>query len=163
MHTVQLLLIEADTHQEAVEIVDSKINDWEGHWSDWHAIGGRWSGIFGENHPDVINYKNDPELFEKQIKDFVEARKNRLKENLERFEEGKKSLSDYVSDYNPEIFDFDMNLYALKSLTRIMAGDWTYDSCFFDLEAYSETLHPFRERVATHPEKQFAVAVDFHF
>ena len=163
MHTVQLLLIEADTHQEAVEIVDSKINDWEGHWSDWHAIGGRWSGIFGENHPDVINYKNEPELFEKHIKDFVEARKNRLKENLERFEEGKKSLSDYVSDYNPEIFDFDMNLYALKSLTRIMAGDWTYDSCFFDLESYSETLHPFRERVATHPEKQFAVAVDFHF
>lgn len=163
MHTVQLLLVEADTHQEAVEIVDSKINDWEGHWSDWHAIGGRWSGIFGENHPDVINYKNDPELFEKHIKDFVEARKNRLKENLERFEEGKKSLSDYVSDYNPEIFDFDMNLYALKSLTRIMAGDWTYDSCFFDLESYSETLHPFRERVATRPEKQYVVAVDFHF
>jgi hypothetical protein len=163
MHTVQLLLIEADTHQEAVEIVDSKITDWEGHWSDWHAIGGRWSGIFGENHPDVINYKNEPELFEKHIKDFVEGRKNHLKENLKKFEEGRKSLSDYVSDYNPEIFDFDMNLYALKSLTRIMAGDWTYDSCFYDLEAYSETLQHFRERVATHPERQFAVAVDFHF
>jgi len=109
MHTVQLLFVEANTHQEAVEIVDSKINDWEGHWSDWHAIGGRWSGIFGENHPDVINY------------------------------------------------------YSLKCMVKVLAGDWTYDSCFFDLEAYSETLVPFRERVATRPEKQFVVAVDFHF
>lgn len=163
MHTVQLLLVEAETHQEAVEIVDSKINDWEGHWSDWHAIGGRWSGIFGENHPDVINYKNEPELFEKHLKDFVEGRKKRLEECLQRFEEGGKSLNHFVDTYNPEVFDIDMNLYSLKCMVKVLAGDWTYDSCFFDLEAYSETLVPFRERVATRPEKQFVVAVDFHF
>lgn len=163
MHTVQLLLVEADTHQEAVEIVDSKINDWEGHWSDWHAIGGRWSGIFGENHPDVINYKNEPELFEKHLNDFVQGRKLHLTENLERFENEGKSLRQLLDEYNPEIFSFDMEIYALSSMLKVMAGSWTCDSVFYDLEAYSETLQPFRERVATRPEKQFAVAVDFHF
>lgn len=163
MHTVQLLLIEADTHQEAVSKVESIIEGWEGHWSDWHEVGGRWSGIFGENHPDVINYKNDPELFEKHLNDFVQGRKLRLTESLERFENGGKSLRELLDEYNPEVFSFDMELYNLKCMLRVMAGDWTYDTGFYDLESYSETLQPFRERVATHPEKQFAVAVDFHF
>lgn len=163
MHTVQLLLIEADTHQEAVRKVGQRIIDWEGHWSDWNEVGGRWSGIFGDNRPPVICYKDDPEFFEKQLQDFVEARKTNLRENLERFESEKKSLSDYVDTYNPEVFGFDMGIHALKSFIRVMAGDWTYDSLFYDLEEYSETLRPFRERVAKTPEKQFAVAVDFHF
>jgi hypothetical protein len=56
-----------------------------------------------------------------------------------------------------------MSLYSLKCLADVISGKWTYDSCFYDLESYSETLYPLRERLEKNPEKQFAVAVDFHF
>ena len=62
IHCVQLLLVEADTHQEAIANVESRLE--EADWSDWSQVGGRWEGMFGDDEPtNALNYANDPEVF----------------------------------------------------------------------------------------------------
>jgi len=61
MHCVQLLLVEADTHQEAIGEVESRLE--EADWSDWSEVGGRWQGMFGDDEPtNALNYANDPAI-----------------------------------------------------------------------------------------------------
>lgn len=168
MHTVQMLLIEADTHQEAIRRVLNKLSSdvSDDFWSDWWDVGGRWKGIFGENAPDAICYSPDTELFEKHLKEFSDQRVAQIKElkNLYDTKE-KKELEQLIDEYDPTKEDFHLgfDFYPLKSMLRIMSGEWTPDTCYYDLESMSAYQDNFRSRLAENPEKQFGVAVDFHF
>lgn len=163
MHTVQMLLVESDTHQDAVRAVDSFITCWEGHWSDFHEVGGRWSGIFGEMTPDVICYGDDPELFEKHLAEFMETRVKNLKRDFEQIRD--LDLESFLDSYDPKTTTLEIGMkgYYLRKIGSVIADHWTVDSGFYDIEANDAGLIYFRERVAEKPKKQFAVAVDFHF
>lgn len=164
MHTVQLLLVEADNHQQAIKKVDSSINDVD--WSDWAEVGGRWTGMFGEDEPtNAINYANDPEAFLKWINTFSEYRHTHMKEALTAFEKGGKNLSDIIDEYDPRINDFELGMrgYYLKRLGSLIADYWNSESSIWDLEAGTAGLTYLMERIEKNPKKQFAVIVDFHF
>lgn len=168
MHTVQLLLIEADTHQEAVEAVAGHLEDRNGSdfWSDWwDTSGGRWQGAFGDNMPNVICYKDDPEFFEEQVKKFLEGRSEHLKEMLEHNEISSINLETLIDTHDPYMEDFGKNikLWSAKSALRVLLGEWTCDTGVFDLSHNSAFLADFVVRAKETPEKQFGVLVDFHF
>lgn len=162
MHCVQLLFVEADTHQDAIEIVDSRRE--EADWSDWSEVGGRWSGIFGEGEPNAILYSNDPEKWDKMIKEFSDYRVAHMKESLAEVEKSGESVAELIKHYDPLANNFDLGMkgYYLRRIGSLLADYWTSDSAVYDLEAGTSNLAYLAERTATNPKKQFMVAVDFH-
>jgi hypothetical protein len=162
MHCVQLLFVEADTHQDAIDEVNSKLD--QADWSDWSEVGGRWSGIFGEGEPNAILYSNDPEKWDEMIKTFSDYRVAHMKEALAELEKDDKDVSDLIDEYDPLANNFDLGMkgYYLRRIGSLLADYWTSDSAVFDLEAGTSNLAYLTERTATNPKKQFMVAVDFH-
>lgn len=164
MHTGQILLVEAETEEEALDKVRSVIeygDEVTPRWSDWHEIGGRWKDIFGK-HGVVLRYSKDEELANEKIHEWSQGR---VKDMLRSYEEVKKfDLEKAIAEYNPEsASSFDMNSYYLKKVASILNDDWTAESGVYDLESWTGVLKHFRERVAIAPEMQFLVIVDFHF
>jgi hypothetical protein len=162
MHCVQLIFIEADTHQEAIGLVESKLE--QADWSDWSEVGGRWTGMFGDDEPtNALNYANDPEVFMKWVNTFSEYRNSHMKEALTAFEKEGKSLEETIDDYDPRTNDFSsMGGYYLRRIGSILADYWASNSSMYDLEAGTANLSYLMERISKDPKKQFAVIVDFH-
>ena len=160
-HSVQLIFVEADNHQDAIDAVSSRLE--EADWSDWSEVGGRWSGLFGEGEPDAILYSNDPEKWNEVIKEFSEYRVAKMKETLS-FLKGKENISDLIADYKPIVNNFPLGMdgYYLRRIGSLLADIWTSDSSMYDLEAGTANLEYLQERIEKDPKKQFMVAVDFH-
>ena len=163
MHCVQLVLVEAETHQEAIAMVESRLDDVD--WSDWSEIGGRWTGMFGDDEPtNALNYANDPEVFMKWINTFSEYRHTHMKEALAGFNNGGKTLEEVIDSYDPRVNDFDLGMvgFYIRKVGTLIADYWTNDSAIWDLEAGTGGLSYLMERIEKEPKKQFAVIADFH-
>ena len=162
MHCVQLLFIEAETHQDAIDEVASRLE--EADWSDWSEVGGRWSGLFGEGEPNAILYSNDPEKWNEMITTFSEYRVAHLKEALATIDKTGKSLGELIGEYSPMANNFDLGMkgYYIRRIGTLLADYWTSDSAMYDLEAGTSNLEYLQERIEKEPKKQFMVAVDFH-
>ena len=162
MHCVQLLFIEADNHQDAIDAVSSRLE--EADWSDWSEVGGRWSGIFGEGEPNAILYSNDPEKWNEMIKTFSDYRVAHMKEGLDEINKSGKDLGELIDSYDPLTNNFDLGMkgYYLRKIGSLLADYWTSDSAVYDLEAGTSNLTYLAERIEKDPKKQFMVAVDFH-
>ena len=165
MHTLQIMLIEADSAEDAIEEVKSRTGlygDDAGRgpgWSDWHVVGGRWEGYFeGSN---ALNYANNLTLAEDTIKEALRRRK----EEMERLREESdfEALATAVDNYDPDNLVLDMEVWSAKKLAEMVLGYWTPDSAVFDLNDYTAGLKYFRDRLENNSEKQYLVAVDFHF
>jgi hypothetical protein len=163
MHCVQLILVEAETHQEAIGNVESRLE--EADWSDWSEVGGRWTGMFGDDEPtNALNYANDPEVFMKWINTFSEYRHTHMKEALAAFNKGGKTLEEVIDSYDPRVNDFELGMkgFYVRRIGTLIADYWTSDSAIWDLEAGTGGLAYLMERIEKDPKKQFAVIVDFH-
>lgn len=162
MHCVQLIFVEADTHQEAIHSVESRLE--QADWSDWSTVGGRWEGMYGDDEPtNALNYANDPEVFMKWINTFSEYRNSSMKSFLSDFEKEGKSLDEVVDKYDPRKNDYGiMSGYYLRGLGGMLCDYWTSYSQMYDLEAGTANLEYLMERIEKDPKKQFAVIVDFH-
>jgi hypothetical protein len=162
-HCGQLLFVEAENHQDAIDEVASRLD--EADWSDWSEVGGRWSGAFGESEPNAILYSNDPEKWNEMIKTFSDHRKAYLKEALAHLNKKDKSLSELIDDYSSTTNNFDLGMdgYYLRKIGAILADYWTQDSAMYDLEAGTPNLAYLIERIEKDPKKQFMVVVDFHY
>lgn len=164
MHTLQVMLVEADSKEEAVSQVLSRTGyyDNEGtgpEWSDWHEVGGRWGGYFeGSN---VLCYADNVALAEETIKTALQWRL----EEIERLKEDSdfEGLSTAIDSYDPENPVADFKVYCAKKVAEIALDYWTSDSKVFDLHDYTASIKYFRKRLEESPEKQYLVAVDFHF
>jgi len=163
MHTLQIMLVEAEDKDDALSEVTSRTGlDGEGSgpdWSDWHEIGGRWGGYFDGSN--VLSYAEDVALAEESIKTGLQWRREemeRLKKDVDFH-----NLEELLDSYDPETPIFDHSVWATKRLAEIVMDYWTPDSKLFDLVSYTASLKYFRERVQVSPEKQYLVAVDFHF
>lgn len=174
MHVCQIMLIEADSSQDAIDYATSTITYAEERypaWSDWHGglgegLAGRWSGLFQgwEDTRDVLGYTENPTLAEDIIKDWLNGRTSeiaRCKSMLE-----KTSIDEMITAYNTDKSDFGdvgMNAWTLTRLGKLLSNYWCSDSGLYDLTAHTASLEYFRERLAKEPDKQFLVPIDFHF
>lgn len=163
MHTGHILLVEAESDEEALDKVRSAIEYAEQptpSWSDWHEIGGRWSDYFGK-YGHVMCYDEDAEFAEEQIQDMLQSRVSSM---LSAWEQVKNfDISDAIAGYLPDAGGVDMNSYYLKKVAQVLGNEWTPDSHVYDLEVWDADLKYFRERLAIAPEMQYLVVVDFHF
>ena len=167
MHVGQILLVEAESHEEALDKVKSVVQYSENptpDWSDWNEIGGRWNGMFGKDK-NVLRYTENTALAEEKLGEWIEGRKAEIARYLEAVKT--VDLHAVASSYNPEAEKTygasSMSLWQLGKLVSILDDDWTPDSGVYDLENYTANLKAFRERLAIAPEMQYLVVVDFHF
>ena len=191
MHTVHIILVEADSADEAYERVATQLSDTP-LWSDWHnangepPYAGRWTGgVFLTEHdlkeiaksavdeatfevaykpsaPDILCYGDDPELAEATLARFSGDKKQEMRECVP-VGLDLNFLIDNYNDYQRESAFPDITLFQLKRTIDLLIGEWTPDSGFYDLETGRSSLHFFMLRTAERPHKQFLVPVDFHF
>ena len=163
MHTGHILLVEAESEEEAIDKVQSAITHADEPtpiWSDWHEVGGRWDDYFGE-HGHVLQYSKDEELAEKSINSMIELRKNSMRDAWEKVKT--LDVEAAIENYNPDVHNFDMDFYYLEKIGKNLNESWTPESLVYDLDTWTPNLKYFRGRVAIAPEMQFLVVVDFHF
>lgn len=168
MHTGHLILVKAESHEDAINSVWTILNTDSEHfaasWSDWCVVGegSRWD--FRSEFADeedfewdgdsiyAVGLSEEPELFSKAVAHFYGLRES----SFERIREGIEEPSlDYFSlDQN------DMKSWKLYRLAQLAESVYCPDSCIYDLENYSADLKYFREDSS---ENWYGVLVDFHF
>jgi hypothetical protein len=187
MHTIQIMLVEAETPQQAFEYVEGQLSEGEPRWSDWHNasnassmnFAGRWehdlfatdeqkkqieAGTLDKSEiPNYLCYADDQELADQVIGQFLSWRKQSLRENVP---VGLPDLTTLIDNYDPaEVAlgtPLSMELWKLGKLVQMLGDDWTYESSIYDLQYYSASLGNFYERCSKAPHKQFLIPVDFH-
>lgn len=190
MHTIQLILVEADTAQDAFSYIEGELeNSNTPSWSDWHNasnasemnFAGRWSGgvfltaeqkaeqeagtLDTSTIPNHLCYADDPELADEVISQFLGWRRQAMREAVP---VGLPDLDELIANYDPSADvtyrsgGFAMELWKLHKLTELLNDDWTYESAIYDLSSWTANLAYFHARCAKNPEKQFLIPVDFH-
>ena len=189
MHTIQIMLVTADSEQEAYERVQFQITEHiNPEWSDWHnaagmtPFAGRWTGgVFlteaqmkklaekevegtepSFSAPDILCYADDPELAEYTLARFASDVKQEMRECMPVGIDLDTLVSEY-SSYSAIKTPSSMEFWQLKRVIDMLSGEWTPDSRFFDLETGYPTLAHFSERCEKEPQKQYLVPVDFHY
>lgn len=177
MHVPQLMLVEADSAEEAVSATQSKLEDYSNAWFDWFDVGsgtlaGRWTGaFFGADNPnDALRYSDDTVLADEQIGLFFAQRQKEfdsLKKELvdKSFDLGSVQLFSLERQKEGESF-FDeqaMLRWSAQKLLKLSNNEWTPDSGLFDVVEDTSHLNYFYNRITSNPTQQFLVAVDFHF
>lgn len=178
MHVPQLMLVEADSAEEAVSATQSKLEDYSDTWYDWFDVGsgtlaGRWTGAFfgAENPNDALRYSDDTVLADEQIAQFFAQRQKEfdtLKEELvdKSFDLGSVELIplEVQAQKEPPLFTPDhMLIWTAQKLLKLASNEWTPDSGLFDVVENTSRLKYFYNRITHNPTQQFLVAVDFHF
>lgn len=188
MHTIHIVLVQADSEAEAYERVSSRLEN-QPDWSDWHnangmpPFAGRWTGgVFlteaqikevaekavdniepeFSDVPDILCYADNPELAEYTLARFAGDVKQEMREAMPVGLDIDTLISEY-SSYSRESLHQPAEIYQLKRVLEMLRGEWTPDSRFYDLEAYYSTLSFFFERCEKEPHRQYLVPVDFHF
>lgn len=177
MHVCQIMLIEAETPEQAFSDVEDLLSNNSPEWSDWHNasdasnldFAGRWTGVvFGaldesgqvmgvERNPNHLRYSDDPALAEEVITNYLEERINTIR----KYQKEAIDLTTYA--YDPYTDKLDMPLYTTHKLAQILDDTWTSDTGIYDLNNWTGNLRYFLERVKRNPENQFLIPVDFHF
>ena len=170
MHTCQIMLVEADSGDEAIDEVKAQITYSETpypSWSDWHEVGGRWEGLFDgwEQTRNALCYAENPNLADDIIKEFVAVRKKELERALEEMSQPDFDIEEMVSAYNPDKYDFSysMKAWTLARVGKLLSNSWCSDTGVFDLKEASCNLEYFWGRVEQDPTRQYLVPIDFHF
>lgn len=176
MHVCQIMLVEAESPEQAFSIVEDKLNDGEPRWADWHNAGaenmnfaGRWAGqVFASLNPDGttkdvattpnhLRYSDDPALAEEVLTRYLEQRMAEIRNY-------KAQAADLASTkYDPYVDKIDMPVWYAQKLAQLLGNDWTPDSAIYDLEDWTASLAGFVKRVATNADQQFLIPIDFHF
>lgn len=172
MHVIQIMLVKADNHADAMVKVADKLED-NPDWSDWHnantgalSYAGRWEGLFGEGEPDYLCYGANPEKAEEFIGDYINTRMEEY-ETYRREVMSKLDLFTEVADsYNPitgvGFGDKGMLIFRMKRLVQTLNDQWTSDSAIYDLENWTTALEIFRKDVIENPNSWWLIPVDFH-
>jgi hypothetical protein len=176
-HAIQFMLVEADSVEEALGEVESKLEN-NPAWSDWNSasgsgsFAGRWEGnAFKENSEDadpvgvdrdVLCYADNPALAEEIVAKAIGWRQQEIAYYKDKILANAYDIVDVVHDPF-EKDSFGMNNYYYRKLADVLDNTWTSDSGIYDLQQWTASLSDWKERISLASEKQFIVAVDFHY
>lgn len=169
MHIAHIVLVKAESHEDAIGAVRANLDDYESRfalWSDWAVVGNegisnsRWSfeDFGGETWTGADKYAvsrdTERELFDKVVALFVERRQEAF-DNLER------EITD--NGFSFSLDQDNRESYALTKFAKLADSRYCSDSYIYDLANQTANLRYFREEMANDGEEWFAVLVDFHF
>jgi hypothetical protein len=178
MHTLHYIAVEADSKQEAFEIVQHQMLDdqhFASDWSDWHVVGGgRWNPEgdgYTDNDSQIVSYAENPELFKETLSKVRKWRADEMHRLMTDIKTDKfvSDMVDYISENgdSPTTDRFDMNRYYVGKAADLLQGKYTSDSYYFDLgklDTFSSFFGYLEERLDSDTaNNQYLVPVDFHF
>lgn len=170
MHTGHLILIKAESHDDAISRVKGALEDFESNfgsnWSDWSTVGddgftkSRWN--FHADFEDwngasshAVSLTDEADLFHKALDHFYAFRVaafERLTNEISGY-----SLTDFKLDQNDQIS------WALFKFAKLAEAQYGSDSFVYDLENYTPDLRYFRQSTESGETDWYGVLVDFHF
>jgi len=168
MHTGHIILIKADSHQDAIDRVRLYLQPDEGQspadWSDWCMVGDE--GIFGSRYSFRHDYEDwdgasdyavslddEADLFHKVLAKMYGLREQAFDDFRERiFDMG---IVGFRLDQN------DQESWALYRFSELVESVYNPHSFVYDLQNFTADLKYFRETESE--EGWYAVLVDFHF
>jgi len=176
-HVIQYLLVEADSVDDALGEVSTRLERGNPSWSDWHnatgsgSFAGRWTGNAFKNHSDdpdpagvdrdVLCYADNPALAEKFIEKAIGWRQEAIATFKDRILTSAYEIVEATHDPFEEE-KFGMDNYYYRKLAEVLDNTWTTDTAVYDLHQWTANLGDWKRRIALASEKQFIVAVDFH-
>jgi hypothetical protein len=168
MHTGHLILIQAESHQDAIDKVWTALNTDTAHfaseWSDWALVGeegiggSRYSlGEFNQelSNKYVVSYETEAVDFQNILEKFIELRQA----GFDRFKDVVQDL-DLASMKMGEDSD---KAWKLSRFADLIWGNYTPDSMYYDLENYTPDLNHFEQSILSGETNWFGVIVDFHY
>lgn len=178
-HALQYLIVQADSYEDARNIVVSQLED-SPDWSDWHnatwdkgSFAGRWentafnfSGKDDEEiagvQEDILQYSANPDVANKAIERAIKDREDAIAYYKTKIETNAYDIVE--AKYDPYAAPVGgLNNYYYEKLAKILDNDWTSDSFVFDLTNWTASLYDWKLRIVDKPEEMFLVAVDFHY
>ena len=159
MHVLHWIAVEADNEEEAVSKVDSQLLDWEGSWWDYfnNDVGGRWAG----NEWCKIYKGKDISIGLDHVKANRKSEVERAMEKIDLSELTSLTIG-YEGD-DVVTGDYSLNLWRIKKLAEMLAGNWNCDSYFYDLEYGDAIMTELLKRLELNPDKQWLIPIDFHY
>jgi hypothetical protein len=172
---LQLDLEEEYTEQELSALAQEQVGLWLnqeetgegfiGGWSDWYAVGGRWSEV------PVLIYNDDNACSFLEALDLIDQRQlGQFNEYFSEFDF--PTINTLMTKYgNGEDIDYreiyEANVTSLSSALKIMRGYWNWDSGFLDTTIGTVKTNYLRKNLGI-DNKQYRsvyclVPVDFHF
>jgi hypothetical protein len=189
VHTLLFLAVEADDETEAIESVESWLEEVE--LGDWWEIGGRWAGALGG--PCALRASDDRAVFDKAIERMLTLRLQRVNELRQVLAGADPEVEVYnpfgfeVSDtdaararvhanYNSSAETFSRLLagrslpgeefrflgYQLRVLGTLLAGYPSLEAGVFDISAHTSSLDDLYSRLDEQPANQWLVIADVH-
>ncbi len=172
---LELDLEEEYTEQELTALAQEQVGGWLdmeangdgfiGGWSDWYAVGGRWSDV------PVLIYNDENACSFLEVLDLIDQRQlGQFNEYFAEFDF--PTINAVMSKYgNGEDIDYreiyEANITSLSSALKIMRGYWNWDSGFIDTESSSPKTHYLRKKLGIDKTQYRSVyclvPVDFHF
>ena len=158
---IQLMLVEAETAEDAANTVSGLLNG-DGasvpSWSDYHDLVDEFGdGVSAIAYSEVMG--------KQKFKEFLGYREAELRSLFERVKNF--DLAGAVDRYDAfrsgGYTDDDFRTYEVRKIASILEDSWTMDTGVYDLETWTANLKGFRERCELAPEMQFLVAVSFHY
>jgi len=174
LHVLQWIAVEADDEDTATQKVETRLEEELNpgfSWFDWFIVGGgRWNPEqyqYKSSSNMVISYDRDPNAFRGKVDELIANRIDTYNQHLA--EVKKHDVIAKLDNYGG-VMEYDHVFYYLRSVVKMKSGDWTYDSEFYDLEAYSSNATHLLSKLDKHdldaPKTVtgiFLVPVYFHF
>jgi hypothetical protein len=172
---LELDLEEEYTEQELSALAQEQVGTWlnqeetsegfVGDWSDWYAVGGRWSEV------PVLIYNDDNACSFLEALDMID--KKQLDQFNEYFSEFDfPTVNAVMTKYsNGDTLDFgeiyEANIPSLASALKIMRGYWNWDSGYMDTTDSTVKTQYLRKKLGIDKTQYRSVyclvPVDFHF
>jgi hypothetical protein len=171
MHVLQYIAVQTDSDDEAMQLVESKLQDEMGgqdqylSWYDWFVIGG---GRFVEGNPyesspnHIISYDKSPGDYRDMIDSMITNRKEEFNAYREMYDKRNIDLDDKLDSYTGNM-QYDMELYPLAKMIDMIQGKWDYNAYFFDIHHDSTNPEHMYKSIDTGNKNWYIVPVDFHF
>ena len=180
MHVLQWIAVEADSKDEAYQIVQENLQNMLGDfdmptltWYDWFVVGGgRWNVGEGESNNEayvegktnlIVSYNEDPQYFRTRLLQCMESRKAEFDGYAKDIEPS--IITKIITRYNPNDHDFLAfnELYPIKKMIDMVYGTWDMNSYFFDMVNDTTTPKYLYESLDNGNKNWYLVPVDFHF
>ena len=182
MHTMQYLATELQldlneeyTDEELSALAQEQVGDWLnmeadengfiGGWSDWYAVGGRWSDV------PVLIYNDENACSFLEALDLIDQKQlGQFNEYFGEFDF--PTINTLMTKFgNGEDVDYreiyESNVNSLALALKIMRGYWNYDSGFMDTSDSTVKTTYLRKKLGidktAYRSVYCLVPVDFHF